>query len=297
MKLATLILSIAILTSPCLAEEALREINWSDPNLRGKLTIGEIVGPNAECPFTQLRIRNSQSEKKIFPILTITDPCITAANYAITGQVKCENVKEMGYLEMWNYFPDGKMYPSRTIDDSNPMQSLSGSSDWRPFTLPFYHIGDATKMRPIKLEFNLVMFGRGMVCLGPVKLVQFEKSQSAESAGSSGVNAWWTDRAAGWVGGISGTVVGIFGAVIGILAGIGVARKICLSLLVLIFVFGILSLTMAVIALVYAQPYAVYYPPLLMGLLCTALSPVLFFVIKRGYEQRELRKMHAMDVR
>jgi len=275
------------------AEDTLREIKWSDPNLRGKLTAGEVIEPNTDCPFAQLRLQNSQNEKTTLAVLTINDPCITTTNYALTGQVRYSGANGMGYLEMLNYFPEGKMYFSRTVDDSGPM--LSGSTNWLSFTLPFY-IGDATKVRPVKLDFNIVLMGPGTVYLGPLKLVQFEKGESAATSGAK--NAWWTDRTGGLVGGITGSVIGFIGFIIGISCWLGIARKLCFSLLGLMFAFGVISLVMLLVALFFSQPYAVYYPLLLMGVLCVPLPPLSFYTgIKQRYEQIELRKMHAMDIK
>jgi len=274
------------------AEDTLREIKWSDPNLRGKLAVGEFIEPNADCPFVQLKVQNTQDEKKTFSILTISDPCITSNRYSLTGMVKYEHVQFPGYLEMWSYFPTGEMYFSRGKDDSGPMQWLIGSSNWRPFILPFHN---ASGMRPTKLDFNIILPLRGTVYLGPLKLVQFEKSESA--AAGIAANAWWTDRMSGLIGGIVGSVVGLTGAAIGILAGIGIARKVCLSLLGAMFVSGIASLAVGLASLAFSQPYAVYYPLLLLGLLCSVLPAGLFRSIKRQYELKELRKMHAMDIK
>ncbi|MGA2070683.1 MAG: hypothetical protein ABSG97_04975 [Sedimentisphaerales bacterium] len=113
----------------------------------------------------------------------------------------------------------------------------------------------------------------------------------------SNANVWWTDRMGGLIGGIAGSVVGLMGAAIGTLTGIGIARKVCLSLLGAMFVFGITSEAAGLAALAFSQPYAVYYPLLLLGLLCSILPAVLFHSIKRQYEQKELRKMHAMDIK
>jgi hypothetical protein len=276
------------------AENTLREINWSDQNLRGKVAAGEFIEPNADCPFAQLKVQNTQDERKTFSILTINDPCITSNRYALTGMVKYEHVQSIGYLEMWSYFPTGGMYFSRGMNDSGPMQCLNGSSNWRPFTLPFY-IDDTNSTRPIKLDFNVFLPLKGTVYLGPIKLVQFETGKSAATGGAK--NVWWNDRTAGLVGGIAGAVVGLMGAAIGILAGVGIARKVCLFLLSTMFVLGIVSLVVGLAALAFSQPYAVYYPLLLLGLLCSVLPMGLFRTIKQQYEQKELRKMHAMDVK
>ncbi len=49
------------------------------------------------------------------------------------------------------------------------------------------------------------------------------------------------------------------------------------------------------VALVLSQPYAVYYPPLLSGILMTILPIATIRRIRKQYEQIELRKMKAMD--
>jgi hypothetical protein len=290
------------------AEDTLREIKWSDPNLRDKLTAGEIIEPNADCPFAQLKIQNTQDEKKTFSILTISDPCITSNRYALTGMVKYESVQLFGYLEMWSYFPNGEMHFSRGQDDSGPMQFLNGSSNWRPFTLPFDTI--AANRTPTKLDFNIILPLRGTVYLGPLKLVQFEKSESAATKTNTAANAWWTDRTAGWLfggigGGVGGSVIGTIGLFIGILSWLGAGRRVCFWLLGIMFVFGLTVLMLGIVgsmvALGRSQPYAVWYSLLILGvalgLPATILPLALFHTIKLRYEQAELRKMHAMDIK
>jgi hypothetical protein len=146
------------------------------------------------------------------------------------------------------------------------------------------------------------------VCLAeaPPKI---EKGQISKDIGGYGGNAWWDDQTAAWFGGIGGgivgSVIGLMGAAIGILAGAGIARKVCLALMGVMFVFGLAGLALALLgglaALVFSQPYAVYYPLLLigtiLGLVCTILPAIGFRSIKQRYEQKELQKMHAMDVK
>lgn len=108
--------------------------------------------------------------------------------------------------------------------------------------------------------------------------------------------AWWSDRTAGWVGGSVGSVVGIMGGVIGTLCGFGKARKLVMFLFTIMIVFGVASLVLGVVAVIMSQPYAVYYPPLLIGLICTGVMGGLYRTAKRSYQQRELRRMQAMDI-
>jgi ABC-type dipeptide/oligopeptide/nickel transport system permease subunit len=147
-------------------------------------------------------------------------------------------------------------------------------------------------MRYAILTFSLIVLASGVLAKGTM-----HETSGSNSHRQIDTKSWWTEQTSGLIGGIAGVTIGTIGAVIGILAGMGVARKVCLSLLVLMFVFGIASLVLAIAAFAYSQPYAVYYPPLLMGVICLPLAAILFFPIKRGYEYRELRKMQAMDMK
>jgi hypothetical protein len=107
--------------------------------------------------------------------------------------------------------------------------------------------------------------------------------------------AWWSDRDAGWIGGIGGSTVGMLGALIGILCGCGIARRLVLTLMAVLIGLGVLSLLVGLIALALGQPYAVYYPLLLIGIILAAVCGGNYPTIRRRYEQNELRKMAALD--
>jgi hypothetical protein len=68
-----------------------------------------------------------------------------------------------------------------------------------------------------------------------------------------------------------------------------------LFVLTLLTAFGIVCLGFGLAAVVLSQPYAVYYPLLLLGFLCTLLPIGVRGTVRRRFEKIELRKMKAMD--
>jgi hypothetical protein len=228
----------------------------------------------------------------VVKVLEIDDPKITQTNYAIRGRVKYKDVKGHGYLEMWNHFPDGTAYFSRTLDTSGPMGELHGESDWREFVLPFY---SKPGKLPSKLEVNVVLPEGGTVQLGEAKLVQPFANPSADAGAGAG-GAWWDDRQGAKIGAIMGTSLGIMGALIGILAGIGRSRRLVLSLAMTAVTFSVTLLLLGVVALAAKQPYAVWYPLVLGGGIGTIVVGSLIPMIKRRYAEHELRRMTAADV-
>ena len=173
MRWTVTLASVLACASVASAEEILRHISWADLHKAGGLTRMEVVGPDDNTPFDRVEVVNPHNEKVTMTLLSVNDPGITGALYALTGKVRYQRVEGKGYLEMWSEFPDGKRHFSRTVGSSGPTQSIQGSSDWRPFVLPFHIVkGDE---RPHKLVMNVVFRGRGTVEVGPVSLRQYAK--------------------------------------------------------------------------------------------------------------------------
>jgi hypothetical protein len=171
------------------------------------------------------------------------------------------------------------------------MQSLSGDSDWREISLPFQLSPDPKAPKPNKLIVNVVLPGAGEITLSDLTLKEAEDVAAAMAP----PGAWWSDRTAGWVGGVGGTVLGLLGALIGTLCGLGIGRRVVLPLLIVGSVLGGGLFVTGLIALAIGQPYGVYYPLLLCGVLCGVLGIVGVVVGRQRYAQAELRRMQALD--
>lgn len=284
MKTIKLLLSLGLLASVA-AAGVVEKYSWSALQKDGRLLGGKVV-TRPDGPFTDcVRIENRKSEPVTVKVLVIDKPAITSATYAITGDVRHENVEGKAFLEMWNHFPAGR-YFSRTFADTGPMKHLQGTSAWRPFSLAFFN--KPGEPMPVKLELNVVLPGKGTVVLGPVRLVEYAQRQAG---------GWWDNRTGGLVGGAAGGLLGILGAAVGILGSRDKTRKFALGLTRVVMVLGNALLLVGIYALLVRQPYAVCYPLLLLGLIGSLVFMGVRKTIQRQIAQAELRKMQAMDSR
>ena len=221
-----------------------------------------------------------------FPLVAIAAPDLGRDGYEVRGDVRYSNVTGTGYFEMWSIFPDGGRYFSRTLATTGSMAALTGTSDWRPFELPFFLQGGVP---PTRLEINVVLPGAGSVDVGRLEIARL----AAGAVGRRG--AWLSDQSVGAVGAIVGTSIGLLGAAIGILAGRGRGRRYVLPAMVVAIGIGLGAIALAVIAFLVGQP------PAVVGLLAlTGLVSVLAFGntlprVRRTYAEAELRRMRAMD--
>jgi hypothetical protein len=106
---------------------------------------------------------------------------------------------------------------------------------------------------------------------------------------------WWDDRTGGLIGGIGGSIIGCLGGLIGTLAGMGRARRFVLGLTKALFLVGLVLIGVGLVAVVQSQPYGVYYPLLLAGVISAAVCGGLLRTLRRRYDELELRKMSALD--
>jgi hypothetical protein len=247
---------------------------------------GTVLPPESGSSFYRLKVAGATGGGSI-NVLTIDRPGITGSRYTLTGQVRYERVEGVGYLELWNHFPSGGQYFSRTLGEAGPMMKLHGTSGWRSFALPF----DATGAPPpTRLVLNVVLSGPGVVYLGPVKLT--EESQSD----LSGAGGWPIERIGGLAGGLAGGLVGCAGALIGVLTSLGRARRLVMATSILLSLLGTVAFAGGIAAVARAQPYAVYYPLLLIGFLAAVIPLGLLPAIRKRYEDIELRMMRSHDV-
>jgi hypothetical protein len=117
MKLQLLISLCLFSVFTCDAEQTLAEYDWKKLADSKQLLSGSVEVVN---DLTVLKIANTNSTGLQAQLLKVKEPAISGTFYAIQGEIKYENVRGDGFLEMWNYFPpirpgmpEGQYLPKR----------------------------------------------------------------------------------------------------------------------------------------------------------------------------------------
>ena len=219
-------------------------------------------------------------------IALLEAPAVSGDRYGYTGTVAYEGVAGDAYLEMWSEFPDGSRYFSRTLDTRGPMARLTGTASARAFALPFFL--EPGSVRPVRLEVNVVLPAAGRVVVRDLRF-----AAGAEFMETPG--AWWPDATGGWIGAAAGSTVGLLGGLIGILCSLGRGRHFAIGGLVALAAFGGALLVVGLVALASGQPYAVWYPLVLPGVLAPVLALSLLPVARNRFDI--LKRAQALDAR
>lgn len=236
-------------------------------------------------PLTVTAVPGEQQQR----LLEVPDPGISLPVYALKGMVRYDNVRGDGFLQLDSHFGEAGTFFTKGLATAGPLGKLSGSSDWRPFVLPFFaNSGE----QPDKLALSLILPGAGMVSIRDIALYQYASGEDPLQA----AGLWFSGRSAGLFGGIGGALIGLWGALIGVLSSRGKARHFVLGSANVLLVIGIASLAGGVVAIGAGQPYSVYYPLLLIGIILVVVFGKMRGYLSAQYEQLELKRMQSMDV-
>jgi len=284
MKTILLLLTAIMVTAAARADEqVISTFSWKELADAGNLTAGALTGDNA------LKVENHGPGAMSATVLTIVQPKITTDFYSVTGEVRYDDVEGDGFLEMWSHFGETAAYFSRTLGITGPMAKLTGTSDWRTFTLPFNAKGASS--RASKLVVNVYLPSKGSVLLRNLKLVQSTSFDAATAHSGGG----WSGRTAGIVGGVGGVLIGCLGAVIEWLAVRGKAQRFVVNAVRVLIGVGVASALGGFAAVALRQPYGVWYALLLLGVLVVVIFPFRLRSYQDRYRAFELRRMTSMD--
>lgn len=273
MKHLIFLLSAVLLSSSLQADELVQDmVFFNDP-----LTISAVP------------------DKQRHLLVVIPDPAVNSPVYALQGKIRYSDVEGDAFLQMDNDFGEIGTFFTKSVAPSGPLGKINGSSDWRPFVLPFNAgNGDqAARAIPVLKELTLSLYlpGSGTVSIQDVELRQYASGEDPLHA----TGQWFSARSAGLIGGIGGGLLGLWGALIGVLSSRGKARGFVLGSANTLLIVGIACIIAGVIALASTQPYAVYYPLLLIGIIVVAVISKLRGALSAQYEQLELKRMQSMD--
>ena len=271
------------------AETVLSRFSWEERRAELEAGGGQVLAPETAAGAWRLRIERREPGPAV-PLLAIDAPRLATREYAVRGRVRYEAVEGDAFLEMWSVFPDGSRYFSRTVAARGPLRTISGTSRWRWFVLPFTVTAGAPL--PARLEVNLALPGRGIVEMESPELVQLDPGDDAMRVPGD----WWSERQAGLAGGLLGLILGGLGAAGGWLAARGRSLHLAIRLLVALGAAGALALLLGLLAVFTAQPWAVFYPLLLGGGISTALAALLTPLLRRRRTEAELQRMRARDL-
>ncbi len=237
--------------------------------------------------------------KQLHLLAELPNPGVSSPVYALKGRVRYENVTGDAFLQMDNDFGELGTFFTKSLAERGPLEKISGSSDWRPFVLPFYANSgasdDTEAPRPAKLSLSLYLPGEGTVSIADVALFQYASGADPLRQVQQGGTAWFDSRTAGLIGGIGGAVLGLWGALIGFLSSRGKARLFAIASANAILVIGIVTLVFGGVAMAAGQPYSVYYTLLLMGGIMVFVIGLLRRSLVARYEAVELQRMRSMD--
>ncbi len=90
---------------------------------------------------------------------------------------------------------------------------------------------------------------------------------------------------------------GILGAASGYLAPRGKGRSLILGAFTILVVVGLLHLAVGLYAYISGQPYSIWYPLVLIGIILTAVMGGLLPVVRKRYAEAEARRVNAAVLR
>jgi hypothetical protein len=253
------------------AQEPAMEIKWAT----SAPVSGQVIDGNV--------LLSADGSGGLFPLIAVDAPDLGRVGYSVRGRVRYSDVIGSGYLEMWSVFADGSRYFSRTLGTEGPMAVVTGTSDWRPFELPFFLEGVAP---PSRLEINVVLPASGTVEIGPLEVVRLAEA---------GSGAWLPDRAVGVVGAALGSTIGLLGALVGVLVSRNRGRGFVLPVMTAASVLGAVLIAASVAAIPAGQPPGVVFLLFMPGVILAAAFGASLPRVRRAYAEAELRRMRAMD--
>jgi hypothetical protein len=260
---------LVLLVIPARAQEPVLVIDWTTTTPASGIVSDGIVEVTAG------------QQGGVFPLVSVTAPDLGRAGYVVSGQVRYSDVVGAAYLELWSVFADGSRYFSRTLATDGAMALLTGSSDWRPFEIPFSLQGGEP---PNRLEINVVLPGAGTVGIGTLRLSRVDAAPALDQG-----------QAIGLAGAVIGTTIGLYSALVSWLVGRRRARAFVIPSMTVLAGLGIVAIVAGAVAAILGTSLNVVIALVLPGIIVATAMRLAQPAIRAAYADAELRRMRAMD--
>ena len=118
---------------PCTvsSEELILSVSFSE------LIANSAVHINDDADGEALTVK-AEPGKQFHALIELEDPGIRLPVYALKGMVRYEKVEGDAFLQLDSHFDSLGTYFTKGLAPRGPLGKISGSSEWRPFVLPFY---------------------------------------------------------------------------------------------------------------------------------------------------------------
>jgi ABC-type Fe3+ transport system permease subunit len=140
---------------------------------------------------------------------------------------------------------------------------------------------------------GVVLPGGGTVRLRDLELHQYAHNESQEAATDAD---WWGTRTSVVIGGLGGAAFGVLASRFAWLADRGRARSTVLAGVTTMIVVAAACLATGLVAVALRQPYSVYYPLLLLGVLGVLIMPARLRAMRQRYTDLELQRIRRHDL-
>lgn len=108
---------------------------------------------------------------------------------------------------------------------------------------------------------------------------------------------WFDGNVWGWLPGtLLGVAGGIWGSLLGVLAPRGKGKTLLMGACFLMLAIASVMMAAGLVGWTTGQPWLVWYPLLLPGILTLAVLGPLGFVARTRYREAELRRMQAQEL-
>lgn len=263
------------------AAEVVAEVGWEDatvPEAPAGVQLAVRGGAPARLAVT------SDGGRRVAPLARVASPPVGWPGWRVDGEVRLERLDGPAFAEMWVEYSDGARYFSR----SRPWPA--GSSGAVAFSLPFRP--DPSSPPPVALDLQLVLDGPASLTVGPLRVVRAERSDDLKAP----VGGWWSERTGAIVGAAAGAGLGLLGALLGVLIARGAALRLAAGALLALALAGVAAVAVAAVGLATGQPYGVWYPFGLVGLIAAVVGFALRPVARSRAQQAEDQRMRAADL-